>query len=391
MTRLVALDIPPSPTLTEAIRDAFEKGDAVTVVDTAAPKARQLVRLKAARPHVIRTLEGDAAFDPHAPLLESDDRVVITTSGTTGPPQAVIHKLANLQASATAIARRLDTKEDDHWLCALSPAYIGGLAIITRSILGGLGLTVVPRFGRDEVTSALDAGATRTAAVTAVLSRLDLSPFRTVLLGAGPPPDKLPSNAIVTYGLTETGSGVVYDGAPLDTVECRLISNEIMLRGPMIARRNRAGSALLDAEGWLHTGDYGSLKPDGRLVVHGRMGEMVNTGGQLVNPAVVEDAILGTFACEITDVCVIGVPDPVWHEVVTAAVVSSRTITAQELKERLADQLARFELPRKVVAITEVPRTETGKPRRRFLARQLGNYHQVPVEQPDPLGRNSTT
>ncbi len=371
MTRLVALDIAPGSQLIENIVAAFDRGEAVTIVDTTTPRLRQQVRLEAARPHVIRTLDGDFPYDPKAPLLESDDRVVMTTSGTTGAPRAVVHKLANLLASADAVGKRLNTYQDAHWLCALSPAYIGGLAIITRSLLSGLGLTVVPRFGAKEVTQALKAGATHTAAVTAVLSRLDLSEFRAVLLGAGPPPETMPANAIATYGLTETGSGVVYDGIPLDTVECRITDSEVQLRGPMIASRDRAGETLVDPQGWLHTGDFGSYDPQGKLIVHGRMGEMINTGGQLVNPATVESAILKAFNDEITDVCVIGTPDPIWHQVVTAVLVSSRQFSPKDLQERLVDQLARFEFPRNLVYRDAIPRTDTGKPRRSYLASTL--------------------
>src|SRR3546814_4295172 len=95
-------------------------------------------------------------------------------------------------------------------------------------------------------------------------------------------------NAIATYGMTETGSGVVYDGHPLPGVEVRIEGGEILVRGPMVATAYRDGTPVVDAEGWLHTGDLGDLD-DGVLTVHGRRGDMIISGGENVHPDPVED------------------------------------------------------------------------------------------------------
>ncbi len=109
-----------------------------------------------------------------------------------------------------------------------------------------------------------------------------------IVLGGSSPPAGLPANVVTTYGLTETGSGVVYDGVPLDGVEVRIEPDgEVHLRGPMLLRAYRDGRPATLAGGWFPTGDVGSWN-DGRLVVHGRRGDMIVTGGENVWPEPVE-------------------------------------------------------------------------------------------------------
>src|SRR3546814_16917526 len=82
-------------------------------------------------------------------------------------------------------------------------------------------------------------------------------------------------SAIATYGMTETGSGVVYDGHPLPGAEVRIEGGEILVRGPMVATAYRDATPVVAAEGWLHTGDLGD-REDGVITVHGRRGDMTD-------------------------------------------------------------------------------------------------------------------
>ena len=128
--------------------------------------------------------------------------------------------------------------------------------------------------------------------VATALGRIDASLFRTIVLGgAASPPDR-PANTVTTYGMTETGSGVVYDGVPLDGVDVRIDGDgEIRLRGPMLLRAYRDGRDPL-IDGWLVTGDVGRWLPDGRLHVrrstrrsdHHRWRERVAGSGRAGTP-----------------------------------------------------------------------------------------------------------
>src|SRR3546814_20579982 len=118
--------------------------------------------------------------------------------------------------------------------------------------------------------------------------------------------------------MTETGSGVVYGGAPLEGVEVRIgADGEGHLRGPMLLRSYRDGFDPKDGDGWLPTGDLGELV-GGRLHVHGRRGDMIITGGENVWPTPV-DRVLATPPA-VSEVAVVGRPDPEWGQAGVAAV-----------------------------------------------------------------------
>ncbi|MHB8191636.1 MAG: AMP-binding protein [Ferrimicrobium sp.] len=369
MQELIAIELGRTRALVDAIATVMNRGDAVTIIDINSPPQRRLERLTISQPHRILDESGEHPYMPDAPLLEPGDRVVIATSGTTGRPKAVVHTETTLRASADAIAAYLGTGSLDHWLCALSPVYIGGLAIITRALLSDLPITIIPSFDPALVADAVKNGATRTAAVRAVLGRVDLSPFRSVLLGSQPPPEVIPPNAIVTYGLTETGSGVVYDGLPLPGVEIQIVEDVIWLKGPMIATRTRDNQELLTKNGWLITGDLGVIdNNDGRLRVLGRQGDLINTGGNKVYPHLVEEAVRTRCSGWFGDLCVFATPDPTWGQIVTLAIVPQGNVPdLPTIQSALTSVVESYELPRRLVVVREIPRTETGKPKRKLL------------------------
>ena len=139
-------------------------------------------------------------------------------------------------------------------------AHIGGLAVVTRALVTGTPLIVMPAFEAEAVEAAGTSGrATHISLVATALRRIDPSVFTCVLLGGSKAPDVLPPNVVATYGMTETGSGVVYDGPPLEGVELGLRhedgsfsihtpsataspEGEILVRAPMLFRCYRDGS-----------------------------------------------------------------------------------------------------------------------------------------------------
>ena len=136
--------------------------------------------------------------------------------------------------------------------------------MVTRSLLTGTPCTVHESFDAAAVERAASEGCTRTSLVPTALARIDPAAFRTILVGGQAPPLDRPQNVIATYGLTETGSGIAYDGVPLDGVEIRVVDGQIHVRGPMLLRTYRHGDDPKDDDGWLPTGDAGSFT-DGRL------------------------------------------------------------------------------------------------------------------------------
>jgi O-succinylbenzoic acid--CoA ligase len=204
--------------------------------------------------------------------------------------------------------------------------------------------------------------------VATALRRLDPDLFDTVLLGGAAPPGSLPPNTVVTYGMTETGSGVVYDGVPLDGVEVRVVDGQVHLRGPMLLRCYRDGTDPKDDAGWLATGDGGRLLPDGRLEVDGRLADVVVTGGEKVWPAAVE-RVLGSVD-GVGEVAVGGLPDPEWGQRVVAYVVADPAAapSLDRLRAAVKEQLGPWAAPRQLVLVDRLPRTASGKVARHALA-----------------------
>jgi O-succinylbenzoic acid--CoA ligase len=306
---------------------------------------------------------------------EPGDALVIATSGTTGEPKGVVHTHASVTASAVATSAGLAVEPDrDRWVACLPLAHIGGLSVITRSLVTGTPCTVLERFDAASVEEEARRGATLVSLVATALGRCDASGYRSVLLGGAAPPAALPANVVTTYGMTETGSGCVYDGRPLDGVELRIgdgtlgAEGEILVRGPMLLRAYRDGTDPRMGEGWFPTGDGGRLESDGTLVVFGRLAEVVVTGAEKVWPIPVEDVVATMDG--VAEVAVWKRPDPEWGERVVAWVVlrpGAEAPVLEEVRARVAAEIAPYAAPRELVVVDALPRTSGGKVRRADL------------------------
>jgi o-succinylbenzoate---CoA ligase len=354
--RLVALDLPGGQGFVDALRAVWDRGDTVLPVDQRLPGQARVLLFEAMRPSsVIDTRNAETSLPGGRPTAP-DDALVVATSGTTGTPKGVVLTHEALAASAVASSARLRVAADDHWLACLPLSHVGGLSVVTRALHTGTSLTVLAGFDPDAVERS---GATLVSLVATALQRIDASRFRTILLGGAGPPSGLPSNVVTTYGMTETGSGVVYDGVPLDGVELRLAAGEVHIRCPMMFRCYRdATSPLVD--GWFATGDAGHLGADGELVVEGRIDELIITGGENVWPQAVEAVLASHHA--VRDVAVAGRPDAEWGETVVAYVVADDDPPSlDELRDHVKASLPAYNAPRLLVLVDEVPRTGLGK------------------------------
>ncbi|MBA3303355.1 MAG: hypothetical protein H0U26_05740, partial [Acidimicrobiia bacterium] len=174
-----------------------------------------------------------------------------------------------------------------------------------------------------------------------------------------------PANVVRSWGMTETGSGIVYDGRPLDGVEVAEADGQLLARGPVLLRCYRDGHDPRDADGWRATGDAGSVAPDGQVTVAGRVGDVIVTGGEKVWPEPLE-TVLATHPA-VVDVAVAGRPDPEWGARVVAFVVPAEGAeppTLDGLRAFVRERLPAYAAPRELVLVDAVPRTLTGKVRR---------------------------
>jgi O-succinylbenzoic acid--CoA ligase len=270
-------------------------------------------------------------------------------------------------------------------------AHIGGLAVITRAVVTGTPLVVLPGFEAEVVEEAGRSGqASHVSLVATALQRLDPSVFTCVLLGGSRVPDALPTNVVATYGMTETGSGVIYDGWPLEGVEVAFRPSpgsgegaetegegegrgegEILIRAPMLFRCYRDGDdgRVVGPDGerdWFATGDAGHVDADGKVGVSGRLAEVITTGAEKVWPDAVERILLSHPG--VAEVAVWKRPDPEWGERVVAWIVpTGGGASLDELRQMVTEGMAPWAAPKEMVLVDELPRTPAGKVRRHAL------------------------
>jgi o-succinylbenzoate---CoA ligase len=365
MRRLVAIDMPGGPGFVDTLRRAWDDGDAVLPVDQRLPIAAKTALVDRLGAGAVLDTDGEARLAGGVPV-EDGDAIVVATSGSSGEQKGVVLTHAAIAASAVATSRRLAVTADDHWLACLPLAHVGGLSVVTRALHTGTRLTVHAGFDAAAVNAS---GATLVSLVATALTRIDPTRFRMIVLGGSRPPSDRPANTVTTYGMTETGSGVVYDRRPLDGVELRIVDGEVHLRCPMLLRCYRDGHDPRLADGWFPTGDLGEVGPDSLLTVHGRRGDLIITGGENVWPEPVE-AVLRT-APGVADAAVVGRADPEWGEIVVAVIVPAdpgTPVTLEQLREHVKAELPAYCAPRTVVFRSGLPRTALGKLQRSELA-----------------------
>ena len=393
----------------EAVSAALDgTGPAILPLDPALPGARLRELLDAFAPAAITTPEGTQRVAvpagggrPARPGVGPGIAAVIATSGSTGRPKGVQLSAAALRASAASSLARIGAGPGQRWLCCLPVFHVAGLQVLVRSLLSGVAPLVSERVGPGEVAGA--AGAHVSLVPTQLRRLLDagapLSELGTILLGGAAPAAGLVEEAraagarvVITYGMSETCGGCVYDGLPLDGVRAELGQDALIrIAGPVLfsgywpggdggslpggppgncgpAADAAGAGAPAGAGGWFTTSDLGALDAEGRLIVRGRADDVINTGGEKVLPGEVE-SVLGTIS-GVRDVVVIGSADPEWGELVTAIVVPADPAAPPGLgvlRAGARDRLPGYAAPRRLLLVPEIPLLASGKPDRQAL------------------------
>lgn len=350
-------------------------------------------------------LRRGAHASPTAGHRLSDLAALVYTSGTTGTPKGAMLTLGNFYHAAVTSALGLGTLPEDRWLLCMPLFHVGGLSILLRAALYGIGVVAQDGFSEQAVARALqEDGVTIASLVPVMLQRLlDAGvPFpptlRCILLGGGPAPGELLERALrtgakisPTYGLTETASQVATmqpgqtdrigsAGRPLLLTELRIgtpegglapgEAGEILVRGPTVSPgywRREADTEKALAGGWLHTGDVGYLDAEGYLFVLDRRDDLIVSGGENIYPAEVESALARHPA--VLDAAVFAKADATWGQAVHASVVlrDGEAVSAEDLRAFLREQLAGYKVPRQIAFVAALPRNAGGKLMRRLL------------------------
>ena len=321
--------------------------------------------------------------------------VVVATSGSSGSPKRVVLSTAALLTSAAATESALGGPGE--WVLALPAHYIAGIQVIVRSLAAGGEPYAIPSgpFRAETFAAAIDAlPADRrrySALVPTQLHRvLDavengdravreaVRGLDALLIGGGRLADSEAERArsagipvVRTYGASETAGGCVYDGVPLHGVEVRVVDGEVQLAGPVLADGylgdpERTARTFLAEDGrrWYRTGDAGDWDGE-RLVVTGRLDDVIVSGGEKVSLAVVEGAVQELPG--MADAVVVRAPDPEWGEV-PVVMTATGGVDLPTMRAVIGERLGRAAAPRRIVVVDPMPLLSNGKPDRVRLA-----------------------
>ncbi|WJY67251.1 2-succinylbenzoate--CoA ligase [Corynebacterium auris] len=310
--------------------------------------------------------------------IDPDVALVVATSGSTGTPKGAQLTTANLVASADATHQHLGG--EGQWLLSMPAAFIAGIQVLVRSMVAGVEPEFLDLSGGFNVAEF--AAKSRTLAATGERCYTALTPlqlakatstldgiealrrFSAVLVGGAAINPRLLDSArklrvrvVTTYGSSETAGGCVYDGRPIAGAKVKIRGGRIHLGGPMVAHgyRNLPGHEAFAEPGWFATSDAGSLH-DATLSVHGRLDNVIDSGGLKLHPEVLENVLLGVAG--VTSACVVGVPDERFGQRICAAYTGSASVA--QVMEAL-DELPRWQVPKELTPVPALPLLGPGK------------------------------
>jgi malonyl-CoA/methylmalonyl-CoA synthetase len=358
------------------------------------------------------------AEQPSLPLPLPDAPAVIGyTSGTTGRAKGALLLHRNLVANVEAVTTAWHWTEADRLLLALPLFHTHGLGVgMHGTLFKGANVVLKRKFDATDVLATLHHDPTITLffGVPTMYSRLlaevkqqgvPAHQLRLFVSGSAPLSTLVfeefahafGQHILERYGMTETcmnltnpyagerRAGTV--GGPFPGQEARVVDvrtrqvlpageiGEIEVRGPNVFvgywNRPDATKEAFAHESWFKTGDLGWYSDDGYFTITGRARELIISGGYNIYPREVED-VLETHP-QITEVAVVGLPDPDMGEQVVAVIVPARDCSPDrnDIIDFCRERLASYKKPRQIVIVESLPRNALGKVQKHLLVTQL--------------------
>ncbi|MGN6088465.1 MAG: long-chain fatty acid--CoA ligase [Actinomycetes bacterium] len=347
-------------------------------------------------------------------LDERSAAAMCYTSGTTGNPKGVVysHRSDYLHTMQLCMASTLAMKAGDRVLAIVPLFHANAWGLPYAAFMGGASLLMPDRFlqaeplcrfiEREKASSAAAVPTIWTDVLNYLDSHdVDITTLNDVIVGGSACPPALMRafqerygvRILHAWGMTETSplGSVALPPPGLDeaehwryretqgrlsvAVEGRLVGpagdvmpwdgesvGELEVRGPWITGSYyREDDPLKFDEGWLRTGDVGRITPDGFLTLTDRAKDVIKSGGEWISSVDLENALMAHPA--VLEASVVGVPDERWGErpLATVVVREGQSVSAEQLREFLADKVARWQLPERWAFIDAVPKTSVGK------------------------------
>jgi fatty-acyl-CoA synthase len=378
------------------------------------------VRDRLPRLREVMTLGSWPSADDGSELPEVDPASpaqILYTSGTTGRPKAAVLTHRGLTNNARLAAEAIGLRAGDVMVNPMPYFHVAGGGLITLGLVQTLGTQVVlPRFDPGRMLELTEKhGGTVIGGVPTMLTALlvaaaraprDLSSLRLALSGGATVPPELVRQVEAEFGVaftltfaqTESSCSITMTrpsdtaddraetlGRPLPQTEVKIADvatgatvpcgtiGEICTRGYLVMDGYlgdpEATAAAIDADGWLHTGDLGSMDERGYCRITGRLKEMIIRGGENIYPREIE-AVLASHP-GVAEAVVVGVPDRFWGEVVGAVIRPASDVAEAELADWCRGRLAAYKTPVRWLFTDAFPLTSTGKIRKDVLGAQL--------------------
>ncbi|WP_126444337.1 class I adenylate-forming enzyme family protein [Sulfuricystis multivorans] len=295
--------------------------------------------------------------------------LIIATSGSSGEPKGVRLAWRSIAAAARMSERAFDLQPNDAWLACLPLHFVAGATILYRCLRAGATAVVQEGFDVHAVARAfVERRITHVSLVPAMLARLldaaVLPPpsLRCALVGGAALAPSLEERARkagwpirLSYGMTETCATALVDGRSLPGVRVRLSESgtlEVATPARMIGYLNEA-----DVGEWLTTSDLATIDEAGRVTILGRADEMLISAGVNVHPLEVEAQL--TLCPGVREAAVMGLPDPVWGDLIAAVYEGEADEAAVEAWSRA--RLPSSRRPRRFLRVARLPRLASGK------------------------------
>ncbi len=398
------------------VQPDYRGRDLVAVVEQVSselPKLREVIPLSSWQDFL-----QSASRDAVLPTVGPDQIAQIQyTSGTTGFPKGARLTHRGLGNNGRFFARMVGAGPQDVWLNPMPMFHTAGCGLVTLGALQTGGTQVMPP-GFDPGTMLQLCEEERCTIMVGVptmvirmlddpaLSGRDVASWRLALMGGTPVPPDLVRRAAqlvpglkvgIGFGQTESSPYLTHTlpddphpdwietvGRPMPQTEIRIVDpetgetvpvdtiGEICARGYCVMKdyfeNPGATAAAIDSEGWLHTGDLGSLDRYGYCRVQGRLKDLIIRGGENIYPREVED-VLFTHPSVIA-AAVVGVPDHEWGEIVVAFIQTRAATDEAELTAFCRERLASYKVPRVWRFVEQFPQTASGKIQKFVLREQ---------------------